>query len=155
MTRAYLSLGSNLGHREEHLAAGIAVVAAGEPCRVSPVYETSPVGGVAQGPFLNVVVELRTEATPHELLERCRAAEAAAQQVRTVRNGPRTLDADVLLVGDLVVDDAELTVPHPRMYQRRFVLQPLADLDASLVDPDLLAAAEGEVVLVGTLSGFH
>ena len=137
------------------LRAGVAAVASGDPHRVSPVYETEPVGGPAQGPFLNCVVELETDASPHELLERCRSAEAAAERVRTVRHGPRTLDADVLLVGDLRVADAELTVPHPRMRERRFVLQPLSDLAPALVDPAVLAAAGGEVVRIGMLAEFH
>lgn len=153
--RAYLSLGSNLGDRRANLAAGVAAVAGTDPCRVSEVYETEPVGGPPQGPYLNVVVELETEATPRELLERCRAAEVAAGRERTVRFGPRTLDADVLLCGDLVVDEPDLVVPHPRMTERRFVLQPLADLDASLVDPDDLAAARGAVERAGMLDPFH
>jgi 2-amino-4-hydroxy-6-hydroxymethyldihydropteridine diphosphokinase len=152
---AYLSLGSNLGDRAALLRDGVLAVAAGDPYRVSPLYETEPVGGPAQGRYLNVVVELETAATPHELLARCRAAEAAAGRERTVRFGPRTLDADVLMVDGLTVEDAELTVPHPRMWQRRFVLQPLADLAPGLVDAAALAAAEGEVSRVGTLAGFH
>lgn len=152
---AYLSLGSNLGDRAALLRGGVAAVAGGDACRVSPLYETGPVGGPPQGRYLNVVVELETEATPHELLDRCRAAEAAAGRVREERWGPRTLDCDVLLVGSLTVDDADLVVPHPRMWQRRFVLQPLADLAPGLVDPDLLDAAEGEVARIGTLSTFH
>ena len=152
---AYLSLGSNLGDRVALLRSGVAVVAAGDQHRVSPLYETEPVGGPSQGPYLNVVVELETQATPRELLERCRAAEAAAGRERTVRLGPRTLDADVLLVGAQHVDDDDLVVPHPRMWQRRFVLQPLADLAPHLVDDATLSAAEGEVSRIGTLSEFH
>lgn len=152
---AYLSLGSNLGDREARLRGGVAAVAGVEPFRVSALYETTPVGGPEQGPYLNVVIELDTEASPRELLDRCQAAEAAAGRVRTVRFGPRTLDCDVLLVGDLVVRDPDLVVPHPRMWQRRFVLQPLADLAPQLVDPAVLSAAEGEVARVGTLGPFH
>jgi 2-amino-4-hydroxy-6-hydroxymethyldihydropteridine diphosphokinase len=152
---AYVSLGSNLGDRAAWLRLGVEIVAAGEPHHVSPVYETEPVGGPEQGPYLNVVVELDTAASPRELLTRCRAAESAAGRVRTVRFGPRTLDADVLLVGDLAVDDEDLVVPHPRMHERRFVLVPLADLAPSMVDPDLLAGASGAVARVGTLAEFH
>ena len=89
---AYLSLGSNLGDRAGQLRAGVTAVAAGDAARVSPLYETEPVGGPEQGRYLNVVVELETDATPRELLARCQAAEAAAGRVRTVRFGPRTLD---------------------------------------------------------------
>jgi 2-amino-4-hydroxy-6-hydroxymethyldihydropteridine diphosphokinase len=152
---AYLSLGSNLGDRAAHLRDGVAVVAADDAVRVSALYETAPVGGPEQGPYLNVVVELETTATPHELLARCQAAESAAARVRTVRFGPRTLDCDVLLVDALTVDAPDLVVPHPRMWQRRFVLQPLADLAPHLVDAPVLEAAEGAVVRVGTLSTFH
>ncbi len=126
--------------------------AAGDVTAVSPVYETEPVGGPAgQGPYLNLVVELSTADTPRQLLVRCQALEAAAHRVRTVRFGPRTLDADVLLVGDLVIDEIDLTVPHPRLWQRRFVLQPLADLAPDLVSAEQLATSGGEVVRVGNL----
>jgi 2-amino-4-hydroxy-6-hydroxymethyldihydropteridine diphosphokinase len=152
---AYLSLGSNLGDREAHLRTGVAAVASGDPHRVSPLYETEPVGGPAQGPYLNVVVELETKASPRELLTRCQRAEAAAGRVRTERFGPRTLDADVLVVDDLSVDEEDLGVPHPRMRERRFVLQPLADLAPGLVDPAELRDAKGQVARIGTLNPFH
>jgi len=150
---AYIGLGSNLGDREDALRQGVArLAAAGDVTAVSPLYETEPLGGPAdQGPFLNLVVELTTADTPRQLLTRCRALEAAAHRVRTVRFGPRTLDADVLLVGDLRVDEADLVVPHPRMWERRFVLQPLADLAPDLVPPERLVAAGGEVTRVGRL----
>jgi 2-amino-4-hydroxy-6-hydroxymethyldihydropteridine diphosphokinase len=148
---AYLSLGSNLGDRLAWLRLGVAMVAAGEQRRVSPVYETEAVGGPPQPPYLNVVVELETRATPRELLARCRAAELAARRQRGERFGPRTLDADVLLVGERTVDEFDLVVPHPRMWERRFVLQPLADLAPDLVDAKVLDAAEGAVTPFGTL----
>lgn len=119
---------------------------------VSPLYETDPVGGPPdQPPYLNCVVELETADTPRALLERCRRLEADAGRVRTVRFGPRTLDADVLLVGDETVDEPDLSVPHPRMWTRRFVLAPLCDLAPELVPAALLEAAEGAVHVVGTL----
>ena len=125
--RAYLGLGSNLGDRRAHLRA--AVGALPDVAAVSPVYETVPVGGPPdQQPYLNLVVALDTACTPRDLLELGQALEAAAGRVRTEPNGPRTLDVDVLLVGDLKVDEPDLVVPHPRMWQRRFVLAPLADL---------------------------
>jgi len=102
---------------------------------VSPVYETAPVGGPEQGPYLNCVVEIDTDLDPEELLAACQAAERAAERVRTVRWGPRTLDADVLPYDDLALDTAELVIPHPRMYERRFVLAPLADLAPQLCPP--------------------
>ncbi|MHB8219438.1 MAG: 2-amino-4-hydroxy-6-hydroxymethyldihydropteridine diphosphokinase, partial [Acidimicrobiales bacterium] len=118
----------------------------------SPVYETEPVGGPrGQGPYLNVVVELATADPPHRLLERCHRLEGEARRVRTVRFGPRTLDADVLVVGDLVLDDHDLVVPHPRMWERRFVLAPLADLAPDLVKPSDVESAGGTVVRLGML----
>jgi 2-amino-4-hydroxy-6-hydroxymethyldihydropteridine diphosphokinase len=151
--RAFIGLGSNLGDREAALRQGLAQLqAGGDVVAVSPLYETEPVGGPEdQGAFLNVVVELATTDTPKELLRRCQALEEAAHRVRTVRFGPRTLDADVLLVGDLVVDEPDLAVPHPRMWERRFVLQPLADLAPELVPVDRLIASGGEVTRVGSL----
>jgi len=141
--RAFLSLGSNLGDRPANLRGAIASLA--EVVGVSPVYETDPVGGPEQGAYLNVVVELDTPCSPRELLDRCRVCEEAAGRVRAERWGPRTLDVDVLLVGDLVVDEPDLQVPHPRMWQRRFVLAPLRDLAPDLVTAEAVAAAEGTV----------
>lgn len=151
MNRAFLSLGSNLGDRGAYLARGLRIVSGADEAEVSAVYETDPVGGVAQDLFWNVVVLLYTSATPEALLARCQAAEEAAARERTVRWGPRTLDADVLLVGDEVRATPTLTVPHPRMWERRFVLAPLAELAPELVSADQLAAAEGEVRRLGTL----
>jgi 2-amino-4-hydroxy-6-hydroxymethyldihydropteridine diphosphokinase len=149
--RAYLSLGSNIGDRARHLAEGLVVVAAGDPYRVSGVYETEPVGGVAQDDFWNLVVELTTSAGPRELLERCQEAEASRGRERDVRWGPRTLDADVLLVGDLTSDDPEILIPHPRLYERNFVLVPLRELAPDLVSEEQLRAGAGRVAVLGTL----
>jgi 2-amino-4-hydroxy-6-hydroxymethyldihydropteridine diphosphokinase len=138
--RAYLALGSNLGDRLAHLqfavdelaaAAGIEVVA------VSRVYETAPVGGPPQDPFLNGVAAVDTELDPYALLALAQRIERGAQRVRIVRWGPRTLDVDVLLFDDLRLDDPDLILPHPRMWERGFVLAPLRD-----VAPQLVGAAE-------------
>jgi 2-amino-4-hydroxy-6-hydroxymethyldihydropteridine diphosphokinase len=151
--RAFIGLGSNLGDRLAHLRAAVeGLRAGGDVVAVSPVYETEPVGGPEdQGAFLNLVVELATEDLPRQLLERCQALEAAAARVRTVRWGPRTLDADVLLIEGLEADDEDLTVPHPRMWERRFVLQPLADLAPDLVPAEALIASGGKVTRMGRL----
>ena len=141
--RAFLALGSNLGDREGFLRAAVAAIP--DRVAVSPVYETGPVGGPAQGRYLNAVVELATDRTPRQLLDLCHELEAAAQRVRVERWGPRTLDVDVLLIGDLEVDEPDLEVPHPRMWDRRFVLAPLRALAPDLVTEAALAAAEGEV----------
>jgi 2-amino-4-hydroxy-6-hydroxymethyldihydropteridine diphosphokinase len=136
--RAFLGLGSNLGDPRAHLRAAVAALP--DVVAVSPVYETEPVGGPSgQSPYLNLVVALETDLSPRELLELAHQLEEAAGRVRTERHGPRTLDVDVLLVGDLTVRERDLVVPHPRMWQRRFVLAPLADL------------AEGEVRKLGPL----
>ena len=151
--RAFIGLGSNLGDRHAFLAAAVdGLRAGGDVVAVSPLYETEPVGGPAgQDPFLNVVVELSTEDSPRRLLERCRALESAAGRVRDERWGPRTLDADVLLVEGTEVHERDLTVPHPRLWERRFVVQPLADLAPDLVSSSQLAAAGGQVERAGSL----
>jgi 2-amino-4-hydroxy-6-hydroxymethyldihydropteridine diphosphokinase len=130
--RAFLGLGSNLGDRWANLRR--AVGALPDVVAVSSVYETDPVGGPeGQGPYLNLVVELETELSPRRLLEWGQRLEAEAGRVRLERWGPRTLDIDVLWVGDQVVDEPDLQVPHPRLWERDFVLVPLADLAPDLV----------------------
>jgi 2-amino-4-hydroxy-6-hydroxymethyldihydropteridine diphosphokinase len=155
MHLAYLSLGTNVGDRKAHLEEGVRLVVRDDAYRVSQVYETEPLGGVQQPPFWNLVVELTTKAHARELLERAHEAERARHRIREVRWGPRTLDVDVLLVADEISSDAELIVPHPRMYERRFVLAPLRELAPELVAEEALAAAQGEVVLLGTLDSLR
>ena len=116
------------------------------------MYETEPVGGPeGQQPYLNVVIELDTELSPRELLAVCHRLEAAADRVRDERWGPRTLDVDVLLVGDLTVDEPDLVVPHPRMWARRFVMAPLADIAPELVPEDWGTRVVGKVEAAGNL----
>lgn len=146
--RAFLALGSNLGDRLAFLQA--AVDALPDVVAVSRVYETDPVGPPGQGPYLNAVVELDTALSPRELLDWCRRLEEGAGRVRGERWGPRTLDVDVLLVGDERVDEPDLVVPHPRLWERAFVLVPLADVAPDLV-PD--PPADPGVRLVGNLTG--
>jgi 2-amino-4-hydroxy-6-hydroxymethyldihydropteridine diphosphokinase len=142
--RAFMGLGSNMGDRLGHLRHGVAGLP--DLVAVSPVYETEPVGGPAgQDSYLNIVAELSTGLSPRELLEIAHLLEEQAGRVRTVLNGPRTLDVDVLSVGDLSVDEPDLVVPHPRIRERRFVLAPLADLAPDLVTTDDLDSAGGEV----------
>ncbi len=132
MSRAYLGIGSNLGDRLAHLqlavdtlgrVPGVSVIA------VSPVYETDPVGGPAQHEFLNAVVAVETSLEPHGLLLVAQAAERSAGRVRNEHWGPRTLDVDLLLFDDVAMHDPALTIPHPLMFERAFVLAPLHDLD--------------------------
>lgn len=151
MTRAFLGLGSNLGDRERHLREAVASLGPAVR-RVSPVYETEPVGGPpGQGPYLNVVVEIDTDLSPRELLAVCHRLEAAAGRVRAERWGPRTLDVDILLIDGVSLTEPDLTVPHPRMWERRFVVAPLADLAPELVPGDWERRVEGRVRRVGNL----
>jgi len=152
---AYFSLGSNMGDRGAYLREGVRLVAAGEDYRVSSVFETAPWGGVEQDNFWNLVLEVTTALPSDALFQRAQAAEAAADRQRVVHWGPRTLDVDVLLVGHEEVERPDLVIPHPRMWQRRFVLAPLAELRSDLVTGALLAMAEGEVTLLGRLETLH
>jgi len=142
-----------MGDRQGHLRRALSALP--DLVAVSPVYETEPVGGPAgQEDYLNVVVELDTTLTPRELLGLAHDLERAARRVRTVRDGPRTLDVDVLLVGGLVVDEPDLVVPHPRMWERRFVVEPLGDLAPDLIPHGARIAAGGEVRALGMLDGY-
>jgi 2-amino-4-hydroxy-6-hydroxymethyldihydropteridine diphosphokinase len=148
----FLGLGSNLGDRWATLRAAVSELP--DTVAVSRVYETDPVGGPAgQGPYLNCVVELQTALTPRQLLEVAQRTEAAAGRVRAERWGPRTLDVDVLWIDDEEVHEPDLVVPHPRMWQRAFVLVPLADLAPELVagSPAAPAGDGGGVRLAGSL----
>ncbi|MBO0715200.1 MAG: 2-amino-4-hydroxy-6-hydroxymethyldihydropteridine diphosphokinase [Acidimicrobiales bacterium] len=148
--RSFLGMGSNLGDRRRLLAD--AVVALPDLVAVSPLYESEPVGGPPDQPwFLNLVAELSSPRSPRQLLSLCQELEGAAGRERAVRFGPRTLDVDVLLVDDLRVDEPDLVVPHPRMWERRFVLRPLADLAPELVAPEVEARSVGRIRAAGTL----
>jgi 2-amino-4-hydroxy-6-hydroxymethyldihydropteridine diphosphokinase len=141
---AYLSLGANLGDRAGHLVAALERLrAAGVPvAQVSSLYETAPVGGPPQPPYLNLVARVETSLPPRELLRLCLGVEAELGRVRTVHWGPRTVDIDLLLYEGAVSDDAELTLPHPRLTERQFVLVPLAEIAPDLRLPDGSTAGE-------------
>ncbi|MBW2268526.1 MAG: 2-amino-4-hydroxy-6-hydroxymethyldihydropteridine diphosphokinase [Deltaproteobacteria bacterium] len=138
---AYVALGSNLGDRAAHLDAGVAGLAATAGVRLlrrARFCETRPVGGPLQGPYLNGAVSLATTLPAAALLARLHAIEAAAGRTRGAeRNTPRTLDLDLLLYGDAVIECAGLRVPHPRLHERSFVLDPLCDIAPELVHPVL------------------
>jgi 2-amino-4-hydroxy-6-hydroxymethyldihydropteridine diphosphokinase len=148
--RAFLALGSNLGDRWATLRT-----AADELPDVvarSSVYETEPVGGPGgQGPFLNAVLQLDTGRSARSLLEEAQAAETRAARVRTERWGPRTLDVDVLWIEGETLDEPDLIVPHPRMWERGFVLIPLAELAPDLVDDEAVKAFGAGVRRSGSL----
>jgi 2-amino-4-hydroxy-6-hydroxymethyldihydropteridine diphosphokinase len=138
-----LGLGSNLGDRWAHLRAAVAALP--DVVAVSSVYETDPVGGPeGQGPYLNCVVQLATERSPRQLLEAAAAAEAAAGRVRTVRWGPRTLDVDVLWIDGVSIAEPDLIVPHDRLWERAFVLVPLAELAPDVATPERLKAVAAD-----------
>jgi 2-amino-4-hydroxy-6-hydroxymethyldihydropteridine diphosphokinase len=135
----FLGLGSNLGDREENLARARRSLAARgfAESAASSLYETEPVGGPPQGAFLNQVVGGGESLPVRELLAACLAIEHEQGRIRRERNGPRTLDLDILIYGDLVSEAPGLVVPHPRLQDRRFVLVPLAEIAASFVHPVL------------------
>jgi 2-amino-4-hydroxy-6-hydroxymethyldihydropteridine diphosphokinase len=137
LTRAYVGFGSNLGDREQ------AILAAADELRVarlSTIRETEPWGVVDQPPFLNAVGELETDEPPRQLLERLLAVELGHGRVRLERWGPRTLDLDLLVYGEVELVEPGLTLPHPSLHEREFVLEPLAELA-----PDLKIPGKGAV----------
>ena len=155
MKTAYLSLGSNVGDREHMLGEALRLLESPglHVARVSPVYETEPQDFKNQPWFLNLVAEVQTALFPMQLLTRVRKIERDLGRKRTVNKGPRSIDIDILLYGESVIDAKDLVVPHPRMTERRFVLQPLADLAPDLRHPvlrrsirELLAAVSGQAV---------
>ena len=141
MTRAYLGLGANLGDRQATMRAALVALGATPNVRVvavSTIRETDPVGFVDQPRFLNAAAAVETELGARELLDELVRIERSLGRTREgPRFGPRTIDLDLLLFGDEVVDEPGLTVPHPRLHERAFVLDPLAELDPGLVVPGL------------------
>jgi len=135
--RAAVGLGSNLGDRARHITDAVAALSElGSLIRGSSLYETDPVGGPKQGPYLNAVAVIDTDLQARELLDSCIEIERRAGRERRERWGPRIIDIDILLYGGETFDETGLTVPHPRMTERRFVLQPLLEAwpDARLPD---------------------
>lgn len=139
MSTAYLALGSNLGNRLAFLRGGRDILAkspAIELIQASGVYETEAVGGPADNPlFLNAVLEIQTTFDPEQLLEACLAAEDEFGRSRPIRWAPRTLDIDILLYADRVLCEEDLTIPHPRLQERAFVLAPLLEIAPDLKHP--------------------
>ena len=155
MNLVYLGLGSNIGDREAMIQAalheldhdGLSLI------RTSSVYETEPVGLTDQRWFLNVVAEIQTDLFPVPLLRRTQRIESQFGRLRTLPNGPRTLDIDILLYGSVILKMADIELPHPRYRERRFTLAPLAELSPELRDPvsgrtvtELLAALNGQII---------
>ncbi|MDA8429931.1 MAG: 2-amino-4-hydroxy-6-hydroxymethyldihydropteridine diphosphokinase [Geobacteraceae bacterium] len=157
-TDAYIALGSNMGDRELNLLRAVSEIGRLDDSKVtglSPFYETSPVGVLDQPPFYNAVLRLNTAYTPHELLERLLHIETAVfGRTRTIHWGQRRIDLDLLLHGGARLAEDGLVVPHPRMAERRFVLQPLYDIAPDLVHPllgrtitELLASLQSDEIV--------
>jgi len=137
--RVFLGLGSNLGDREAALEGALERLAVRgfRVTRRSSLWLTEPVGGPPQGWFLNAVAEGETALRPEALLEACLATEREMGRVRAERNGPRTIDVDILFFGDERCASPGLVIPHPRLHERRFVLEPLAEIAPRFVHPAL------------------
>jgi 2-amino-4-hydroxy-6-hydroxymethyldihydropteridine diphosphokinase len=138
LTPAYIALGSNLRDPAAQVRAGFEALAMLPDTRlaaVSSLYLTAPVGRLDQPDFVNAVALVETGLDPHALLDALLAIEREFGRVRDVANGPRTLDLDIVLYGDEAHDDAELTIPHPRMHERAFVLAPLAEIAPRAIIP--------------------
>ncbi|MGF7398190.1 2-amino-4-hydroxy-6-hydroxymethyldihydropteridine diphosphokinase [Thermoanaerobacterium thermosaccharolyticum] len=130
MTDTYMSIGSNVGDREGYLKSALIKLAKNSVIieKVSPIYETEPVGYKEQGRFLNAVVQAKTELKPRELLKIINTVEKELGRERLIRWGPRTIDIDILLYGDVIINDDDLKIPHEIMWERAFVLIPLNDI---------------------------
>lgn len=131
MVVCFLGLGSNLGNRRRNIAKALDYLAKTKGIEIeksSRIYETAPVGGPSQGKFLNAAVKIKTSLTPAFLLKNLKKIEKALGRKRTLRNGPRPIDLDILLYADKTIKAKRLIVPHPRMFEREFVLKPLRDI---------------------------
>jgi 2-amino-4-hydroxy-6-hydroxymethyldihydropteridine diphosphokinase len=153
MKRIFLGLGSNLGNREANLGRALAELEGPRLhlLRTSGIYETEPIGFLDQGWFLNLAAEFDTDLFPKQLLARLKRVERSMGRQRSVKDGPRIIDIDILLYGASVIQSDELEIPHPRYRERRFALAPLAELAPAMKDPvtgrtmaDLLSGLKGQ-----------
>ena len=130
MATVYLGIGSNLNDRRKNIDQALALLQekGGEVLRCSTIIETDPVGGPPQNKFLNGVVQIQTELSPQKLLKVLKEIEITLKRTRTEINGPRTIDLDILLYDNLHINTNELTIPHPRMFDRDFVMKPLREI---------------------------
>ncbi|MBI3609482.1 MAG: 2-amino-4-hydroxy-6-hydroxymethyldihydropteridine diphosphokinase [Nitrospirae bacterium] len=134
----YIGIGSNMGDRQAYCEEAVRRIARFPKTAIlaaSSLYETAPLEIPDQDRFINAVVAVRTELSPHELLRACQEVEQFLGRKRSVRFGPRTIDLDVLFYGDRIIQEPGLTIPHPRMHERRFVLEPLAEIAPGLEHP--------------------
>lgn len=144
MKKVYISMGSNIGNKKENLDRAVEILKEKlKITRISSYYETEPVGYKEQDWFINIVLEALTDISPHELLEFCQGIEKEMKRVKTIRFGPRIIDVDILLYEGFESDEEELTIPHPRMKERAFVMHPLNE-----IAPELIIGGEpiGEII---------
>lgn len=143
--KAFIALGSNLGDRRGNIEKAIEELKGSlmvEVVKVSKLYETDPVGGPPQDKFLDGAAEIRTQLTPHELLALLKITEKKVGRTPSkVKWGPREIDLDILLYGDLVMDDPDLIIPHPQLHLRRFMIEPLSEIAPKVIHPVLKKTA--------------
>lgn len=133
---AYLGLGSNLGNRIKNLGIAIEEISQiAEVSKKSSIYETQPVGLKDQPDFLNMAIEIKTDKSPKELLIKLLEIEHKMGRVREIENGPRKIDIDILLYGDQVINEKNIQIPHPKMHEREFVLEPLEEIAPTIKHP--------------------
>ena len=139
MGNIFIALGSNLGNPKEQVKNGILSIKKIGGVKIlseSNLYETPPVGMVNQPNFINAVIKIDSDLSPYALLDKLLKIENTAGRIRVDKNGPRTLDLDILLFDNLILNEKKLTIPHPRMHERLFVLMPLKDIDEAIVIPN-------------------
>jgi len=138
MNKTYISLGSNVGKREEYLKSALKEIKQFANIKQrSGIHETDPVGYKDQGKFLNMVTKIETELTPIELIVQLQEIEHKLGRKREIKDGPRTIDLDILLYNDQIIEQPNLKIPHPRMHKRNFVLTPLSEISPDTVHPKL------------------
>lgn len=144
MANVLIGIGSNIGERKENIGKAISLLK--EKCRIlkmSPLYETEPIGYRYQEWFLNCAIKVKTSLKPQELLDFLQSIEKRLGRVRTIKNGPRTVDLDMLFYGKKIINESNLIVPHPRLHKRLFVLKPLKDICPDFVHPILKKNIKG------------
>ncbi len=140
MIDAFIGIGTNLGDRKKHISEALERLGKRTDIKIiksSSLYVTEPIGYVGQDWFLNCVVEVMTTMPPRELLKHCQSIEEHMGRTRTMQWGPRIIDLDILLYNDAVIEDEELTIPHPNMDKRRFVLIPLVEIAPDVIHPGI------------------
>ena len=143
MRDVYLGLGSNLGNKSANIGRAVELLAEiSQFHQVSSLFKTEPVGNLDQDWFLNCVVEIETALEPRQLLAAALAIEKKLKRVRKIKNGPRTIDIDILFYGRRVVNESGLAIPHPRLHQRLFVLAPLEEICPNFVHPVLMKSVK-------------